>query len=85
MTELICLLLQAFVIIVFVRIVLSWFPATSDGLLAQVQRLTFSLTEWAMAPLRRAIPAVRLGGAALDLSPMIILIGIFVLQGFLRC
>lgn len=83
MTDLICLLLQAFVIVVFVRIVLSWFPATSDGLLAQVQRLTFTLTEWAMAPLRRAIPAVQLGGAALDLSPMIVILGIFVLQGII--
>ena len=78
--ELICWALQAFVIVIFLRIILSWFPATGEGLLATAQRLTFVATEWIMGPLRRVIPPVRLGAAALDLSPMIVLLGIFVLQ-----
>jgi YggT family protein len=81
---LICLALQLFVILVFVRIILSWFPA-SEGLFMTVQRFTFTTTEWAMGPLRRIIPPVRLGAAALDLSPMIVLLGVWVLRIFLRC
>ncbi len=80
----VCWALQAFVILIFVRIILSWFPA-SEGLFMTVQRFTFAATEWAMGPLRRAIPPVRLGAAALDLSPLILLIGITVLRAFLRC
>jgi YggT family protein len=81
---LICLALQAFVILVFVRIILSWFPA-SEGLFMTVQRFTFTTTEWVMGPLRRVIPPVRLGAAALDLSPMIVLLGVWVLRILLRC
>ena len=62
-------------ILIFVRIILSWFPA-SEGLFMTVQRFTFAATEWAMGPLRRVIPPVRLGAAALDLSPLIVLIGV---------
>lgn len=81
---LVCYGLQAFLILIFMRIILSWFPA-SEGLFMTVQRFTFTATEWAMGPLRRAIPPVRLGAAALDLSPLILLIGITVLRAFLRC
>lgn len=84
MRSLLCLALQAFVVLVFVRIILSWFPA-SEGLFMTVQRFTFAATEWAMGPLRRVLPPVRLGAAALDLSPMVVLLGVWVLQIALRC
>ena len=79
---LICLLLDLFVVVIFVRIILSWFPAGS-GFMATAQRLAFDATEWIMGPLRRVIPPVRLGAAALDLSPLIILLGISILRGFI--
>ena len=74
--ELICWALQAFIVVIFLRIILSWFAASGEGLLATTQRLTFVATEWIMGPLRRVIPPVRLGAAALDLSPLIVLLGI---------
>jgi YggT family protein len=78
----ICILLQLFVLVIFVRIILSWFPPGS-GFMETAQRLSFDATEWIMGPLRRVIPPVRLGAAALDLSPLIILFGISVLRGIL--
>ncbi len=78
----ICLLLQLFIILIFVRIILSWFPA-SEGLFMTIQQTVFAATEWAMGPLRRVIPPVRLGAAALDLSPLVLLLGITILQGVL--
>lgn len=79
MAELVCGALQLFVILIFVRIILSWFPA-SEGLFMTVQRFTFTATEWALGPLRRVLPPVRLGAAAMDLSPIVLLIGIQVLK-----
>jgi YggT family protein len=79
---LVCLALQVFVILIFVRIILSWFPA-SEGLFMTVQQFVFTATEWAMGPLRRAIPPVRLGAAAMDLSPLVLLLGITVLRGII--
>jgi YggT family protein len=80
--NLICFALYLFMILIFVRIVLSWFPA-SDGLFMTIQRLVFNSTEWAMGPLRRMLPPVRLGAAALDLSPLVILLAITVLRSIL--
>lgn len=81
---LICLALQLFVILIFLRIILSWFPPTG-GFVDQVQRIVFSATEPVMGPLRRVIPPVRLGAAALDLSPLIVLLGITVLRSVIGC
>lgn len=80
--EIICWLLNAFVVLIIVRVVLSWFPA-SDGWFMTLQQLVFASTEWAMGPLRRVLPPVRLGAAAMDLSPIVLLLGVTVLQGFI--
>jgi YggT family protein len=80
--NLVCFALYLFMILIFVRIVLSWFPA-SEGLFMTIQRLVFNSTEWIMGPLRRVLPPVRLGAAALDLSPLVILLGITVLRSIL--
>jgi YggT family protein len=69
-------------ILIFARVILSWFPPTG-GVLDQIQNLVLSATEWLMGPLRRVIPPVRLGAAALDLSPLVALLGITVLLGIL--
>jgi len=36
-----------------------------------------------LGPLRRVLPPLRLGGVALDLSPLVLIIGIQILRGFL--
>lgn len=42
------------------------------------------LVEPMLAPIRRVIPPVRMGGSALDLSPLILIIGIQILANVLR-
>ncbi|CAB4792744.1 unannotated protein [freshwater metagenome] len=79
---LICIALQLFMILIFARVILSWFPPTG-GVIDQIQNLVITATEWIMGPLRRVIPPVRLGAAALDLSPLIVLLGITVLRSLL--
>ena len=81
--EIICLLLQLYLVAIFVRIVLSWFPLDPNGFMATVAGFLYVITDPVLAPLRRALPAVRLGNVALDLSPIIVIIGIQVLIGFL--
>jgi YggT family protein len=80
--SLICLALTVLLVLVFVRIVLSWFPP-GGAFLESAQRFTFTATEWLLGPLRRVLPPVRLGGAALDLSPTVVIIGILLLQGII--
>jgi YggT family protein len=77
--QIICGLLTAFLVLVFVRIVLSWFPPGGQ-LFESIQGFVFTATEWLMGPLRRVLPPVRLGAVALDLSPLVVVIGVGVLR-----
>lgn len=77
--ELVCLALTVLLVLVFVRIVLSWFPPGGQ-LMESAQRITFTATEWLLGPLRRVLPPVRLGAAALDLSPLVVTFGIIIIQ-----
>jgi uncharacterized protein YggT (Ycf19 family) len=79
----VCLLIQLYVVVVFVRIILSWFPLSPGGLMAQVFSVSYTLTEPVLGPIRRAIPPVRMGGGGLDLSPIIVLFGSQLLLGII--
>jgi len=83
MTPIVCSLLYFYLIAVFARILLSWFPLNPDGFMATVAGFLYMITDPVLGPLRRAIPAVRLGSVALDLSPIIVIIGIQVLSGLI--
>lgn len=54
----VCDVLTVFIVILFARAVLSWFPIRPDTVTAQINRLLIDLTEWALRPLRRVIPPV---------------------------
>jgi YggT family protein len=79
----ICDLITLYVILIVVRIVLTWFPLDPDGALATIAGFLFVITDPILGPLRRAIPPIRLGSAAIDLSPIIVLIGLQILQRIL--
>jgi YggT family protein len=66
--------------VLLVRIVMSWFPLEPGGPGAQVYGVLYSLTEPILGPLRRMIPPIRLGTMGLDLSPIIVFIGIQLLM-----
>lgn len=78
--DLLCLLPTLYLIIVFARILLSWFPIPPDGALASIFSVLYTLTEPLLGPIRRALPPVAMGGMGLDLSPIIV---IFALQFFI--
>lgn len=62
-----------FYLVIFARVILSWFPASVGNPIVQ---FIFAVTEPILAPIRRFVP--RLG--MLDLSPMIALILIYIIQ-----
>lgn len=78
--DLICTALLLYLIAVFGRIILSWFPLDPNGFGATIAGFLYLITDPLLGPLRRAIPPVRLGAVALDLSPIIVIIGISVLR-----
>ena len=79
----ICLLLDLYLIILLVRIILSWIPISYGSPLEGFASLMYALTEPLLGPLRRTIPPLRFGHMALDLSPLTVIIGLRVLSGFI--
>jgi YggT family protein len=68
-------LIQLYVFIIFARAILSFFPIRYDSPLAPVVAFLDRVTEPALAPIRRVLPPM--GG--LDLSPLVLIIGLQVL------
>ena len=75
-----CRLLDAYLIVMFARIILSWFPIEPGSGLAQIYGFLYSITEPVLGPIRRVIPPMGMGGMGLDLSPLIVFFGISILR-----
>jgi YggT family protein len=78
--QLVCTLLQIYLILLFARIILSWFPISPGSGLAPVFSFLYTITEPIMGPIRRMLPPLNMGGMGLDLSPIIVIILVQVLQ-----
>jgi len=74
--DLICTLLNLYLLVIFARILFSWIRVEPGTTVASIYSVVYNLTEPVLGPLRQVIPPVRLGMAALDLSPLILLVGI---------
>ena len=83
--EIVCTLITIYVIIIVVRIVLTWFPLDPNGGMATVAGLLFMVTDPVLAPLRRVLPPLRIGNVALDMSAIIVLIGLQILRAAIGC
>ncbi len=75
-----CRLLDAYLIVMFARIILSWFPINAGSGLASVYGFLYSITEPVLGPIRRVIPPLGMGGMGLDLSPLVVFFGISILR-----
>ena len=72
MRQILASLAQAYVIVIFARVILSWFPISPESPLAAIYRVVYTLTEPVLGPIRRVMPSIGFGGMGLDLSPLIV-------------
>jgi YggT family protein len=70
-----CLLLNVYLFILIGRIILSWVPSPPEPLLPVIRFLS-AVTDPILTPLRNILPPLRIGMAALDLSPLVVFFGI---------
>jgi YggT family protein len=80
--SIICLLLQIYFLAVLAWVVLSWVQVSSAHPLGRVQVFLDRIIYPVILPLRRVLPPLRLGGAALDLSPLVLMLAISLLRRF---
>jgi YggT family protein len=73
---LICIALQLYIIVIFVRLIMSWFPPTPGTTYQQIFDAFVTATEPVLAPVRAMMPPMRMGAMALDLSPIVVLLGL---------
>lgn len=76
MNEILCALITVFIVVVFARVILSWFPVRPGTGLSQLNGILVDLTEWILAPIRRVIPPVGM----IDLSFLVLTFGLFLLR-----
>ena len=76
MQQLLLMLLQVYLLCIFGRIVLSWFPMQEGTPLAAVMGFLYSITEPVLGPVRNVLPSIGM----FDLSPIVVIIGIQVLM-----
>lgn len=83
MLDLLVTLLDIYFFAVFAWVILSWIRVSSMHPLGRVQTFLDRIIYPVILPIRRVVPPIRLGGGALDLSPIILLIGIRILRSIL--
>lgn len=83
--RILCAALQIYWLILLVRILLSWFPMPRSGAGARLVSILFELTDPILRPLRNLIPPARAGAMAIDFSPILVFIGIGVIQRVIGC
>lgn len=76
-------------ILLIARFVLDWVQMLARnwrprGVIAVLCEGLYSVTDPPLRAVRRVIPPLRLGAVMLDLSPMVLIIGIYILQAVVR-
>ncbi len=77
------IILQIYYFIIFARIIMSWFmmgAGRANPILSGIYQLLYGVTEPLLIPLRTVIPSIRMGAGYLDLSPIVLLILVRILQ-----
>ena len=82
-------ILSLYFLILLVRVVLDWVQVFARqwrprGLILVLANLVYALTDPPLRLIRRRVPMARLGGVGIDLSFLVLVFGILILQWFLR-
>ena len=72
----VCTIITVFLVVLFVRAIMSWFPHQPGSFSSQVYRLVVDLTDWALRPLRAVIPPAGM----FDLSFLVTVLFLFILR-----
>ena len=81
----ICLVIDSYLLFLFARLLLSWYPFNPAGKMATVTGFVYMVTDHVIQPLRRKLPPVGFGQVAFDLSSMIALLILLLLRQVFGC
>ena len=81
----VCIALNVYIAVLFVRVLSSWFPPPRGGPLKAIMNLVYEVTDPALKPLRNLIPPVRTASMAMDFSPILAFVVLYVAKLALHC
>ena len=81
-------ILSLYFLVLLVRVVLDWIQIFARqwrprGLVLVMANLVYALTDPPLRLIRQKVPMARLGGVGIDLSFLVLIFGIWILQWFL--
>jgi YggT family protein len=72
--DIIAYIVEAYVVLLIARALLSWLPARPGTVLYRVVRALDTVIEPVLRPIRRVVPPIRAGGMGIDLSFIIVIV-----------
>lgn len=84
MTDILATLVLVLIFALIIRIILDWVQVPAGHPVGRIRAALASATDPMLVPLRRVIPPVRLGAVSLDLSVIVLLVGLQILYAVLR-
>jgi len=76
----VCYAISVYTIVLFIRIIWSWFRVPSSGPGRTIFEVIYDLTEPVLRLVRGLVPAMRTGSMAIDFSPILVFVGLNVLR-----
>jgi len=76
MCSLLAIAYRIFSYSLFLWIILSWVQVHQEHPIGQIKSILDQFYSRILAPIRSAIPTVRIGMAGLDLSPIVLILGV---------
>jgi YggT family protein len=76
--------LEAYVLVLVARALLSWVPTRPGSPVTGISRVLDRITEPVLRPVRRILPPIRAGGMGIDLSIIIVIVAAEILVSVLR-
>jgi YggT family protein len=80
--ELVCFALFVYWLILIIRIIFSWIPSVPEPI-QPLARISRTLTDPVLEPVRGLFPALRTGAMAIDFSPILVFVAILFLRRLL--
>ncbi len=78
----ICGVLSVYLVVLVVWALLSWFPLSHDSAARKLMTVLDAVIQPVLTPLRRVIPQVDMGGRGIDISFIVLIIVLFLVNGF---
>ena len=76
MADLICTLIDVYVLVIIIRLFMSWVPPTPGTTYQTIYDGFVTVTEPVLAPIRAILPPLSMGMMRLDLSPLLVIVGL---------